>query len=155
MFALGAVGGLLAYAARGRPTQAPVDVRGMEAPSFDVWRMRLRHAGWLIGGGLAGYAASALTSFNWPIIGGYLIGFALIPIWICIGAALGERVAVSRTPDRPLIGGVLTAGAASVLISALPGLVWRQDQHTVVRVIGSALIGVFAIHRLHAEQSPV
>src|SRR6185295_1503565 len=68
LFVLGAGGGLLAHLARGREAVAPSGGRPRRAV----------RGFWLLAGGLAGYAASELTSFQWPILGGILIGFALI-----------------------------------------------------------------------------
>lgn len=148
LFVLGTAGGLLAHAARGRDAVAPAD-----APPT-----RLRRSGWPLAGALAGYAASALTSFQWPIIGGLLIGIALIPIWIWIGVALGRRVTVSRSSGRPALGGVIIAGAAYAVIGTLLGLSPMRLGHIpllIVEGVASAVAGLFAYRRLSEASTRV
>jgi hypothetical protein len=148
IFVLGTAGGLVAHVARGRDAAAP----GNAQPT------RLTRAGWPFAGGLAGYAASGLTAFQWPIIGGSLIGIALIPIWIWIGVALGRRVTVSRSAGRPALGGVIIAGAAYFVISMLFWFLPMRLDHVRLLVaagVGSAVAGLFAYRRLiEAQQSP-
>ena len=155
LFLLGAVGGVLAGAMRGRPTTAPVVVPAGNGRLLAIRTRRLRAAGWLLCGALAGHAASALTVFRWPIIGGELIGLALIPIWIWIGATLGHRIAVSQSIHRPLLGGVIAAIAACNMIGAVQRrTMFGINEPAVVGVVALALIDLFAFRGSSAERSP-
>ena len=151
---LGAVGGALINAGRGRPVTTPADVRFLDVVPVDVQTTRLLRVGWLLTGALAGFAASSVTTFQWPVIGGVLIGIALIPIWILIGAALGNRVAVSRSSDRPILGGVIVAGAAFIAIAILLGFLGLARYHPTIIAAGLSILGgLFVFRRLHADRT--
>ncbi len=145
IFGFGAAGGLFAHTARNWAAAAPVGAQ----------TTRTTRAGWILCGGLAGYAASALTSVQWPIVGGLLIGVALIPIWIWIGAALGWRVAVTRSSRRPTVGALVVAGAAYALIDTLfsiPQLHINHGRASLIAAMGSLAVALFTRIRLIAAQ---
>jgi hypothetical protein len=103
-------------------------------------------------------AVSTLPAFQWPIFGGLLVDTALIPIWIWIGAALGHRVAVSRTSSRPALGATIVAGAAYAVITTLLAVLQFRLGHvrlSTMAAAGSALAGLLAYRRLiNAQGSP-
>ena len=149
IFLLGAGGGVLAHAARSRPALASV---GQQTT-------RWARVGWIVAGALAGMLASGLTNFQWPMIGGVLIGMALIPVWMWIGAVVGHRIGVSKSPLRPVLGGALVAvaaytaigfGMAAMIIShaSLPDVA-----HKAAPVVVAAVAGLFAFWRLRGAQA--
>jgi hypothetical protein len=151
---LGAVGGTLINAGRARRAATPVDIKFLDVAPVEVQKARFLRVGWVLTGAVAGFAASTLTTFQWPMMGGVLIGIALIPVWMLIGAALGNRVAVSRSADRPILGGVIVAAAAFIAIAILLGFLGLGRHHPdIVAALISIPGGLFVIWRLHAERS--
>jgi hypothetical protein len=145
IFLLGAAGGLLAHVARGRNTSGPVD-----RPTT-----RWARAGWILAGAIVGVGGSELTLFQWPIIGGALIGMTLIPVWVWIGVALARRVAVSQSAARPALGGAIVAGAGFALLSNLlpyGSLPLNHRQLLVATGSASAAVGLFTWLRLIKAQ---
>jgi hypothetical protein len=150
IFLLGAGGGVVAYLARSRAAGAPV---GQQTTT------RWARVGWIVAGALAGMLASGLTTFQWPMTGGVLIGMALIPVWMWIGAVVGHRIGLSKSPLRPVLGGALAAVAAYTAIgfgmaAMIIGHVSVPDAaHRIAPVGVAAVAGLFAFWRLRGAQS--
>jgi hypothetical protein len=144
LFALGAVGGVAVHAVRGeRPGASRVLARQTS---------RVDRVAWQVAGGLAGFVASWTTLFQWPIIGGALIGMALIPVWIWIGVAFARRVSMSGTVYRRFVG-ALIFGAAGYAFTSLAwdfARIGSAQSARTAPIIGGGLVCLAAYWRLGA-----